>query len=79
MDLIQFKSGFVALVGDGKQSNAMNGAGRGSQFGNVEPKLVPGKIDEINEGQQCEAERDETVPTKTGIGRENGGAGHRGP
>ena len=49
MNHVEFVGGFVALVGNGKETDAMNGTGGRAQFGKMQAKFVPGEVHEVNE------------------------------
>jgi hypothetical protein len=71
MDLVEFVCSPIAFVGYGEQTNAMNGSRSSSETGKMETKFVPGKVREIEKGEEYKEAKHGPPPGRNTICRES--------
>jgi hypothetical protein len=76
MDLVEFVCSPIAFVGDGEQTNAMNGSRSSAETGEMETKFVPGKVREVEEREHYKHAKYEATPGKSTICGKNCRRGH---
>jgi hypothetical protein len=67
MDLVEFVRCATAFIGNGEQTNAMNGSRSSAEAGEMETKFVPGKVREIEKGEEYKEAKHEAPPGKNTI------------
>jgi hypothetical protein len=67
MDLVEFVGSSIAFVGNGEQTNAMNGSRSSAETGKMETNFVPRKVGEIEKGQEYKEAKHEAPPGKDTI------------
>jgi hypothetical protein len=72
MNLVEFVSSSTALIRNGQKTNAMNGSCGGTELGNMETKLIPGKVRKVEKREQNEQGKHDASPGKNRTRWENG-------